>query len=80
MNFFIISCGLQSGAPHIFNFFTLSKGIDPGGPILQHEGPHYGLRKNLRDAKRGTSLQLKNSFAVLIDLIFAARLTQFLFF
>jgi len=25
----------------------------------EHEGPHYGLRKNLRAAKRGTPLQLK---------------------
>ena len=44
----------------------------------EHEGPHYGLRKNLRAAKRGTPLQLKDSFAVLIDLNFAARLTQVL--
>ena len=44
----------------------------------EYEGPHNGLRKNLRAAKRGTPLQLKDSFAVLIDLNFAARLTQVL--
>ena len=44
----------------------------------EYEGPHYGLRKNLRAAKRGTPLQLKDSFAVLNDLNFAARLTQVL--
>jgi len=43
----------------------------------EHEGPHYGLKKNLRAAKRETQLQLKDSFVVLINLIFAARLTQF---
>jgi len=43
----------------------------------EHEGPHYGVTKNLRAAKRRIPLQLKNSFAVLIDLIFAARLTEF---
>jgi len=41
----------------------------------EHDGPHYGLEKYLRSAKR-TPLQLNYSFAVLIDLIFAARLTQ----
>jgi len=25
----------------------------------EHEGPQYGLRKNLRAAKRGTPLQLR---------------------
>jgi len=44
----------------------------------EHEGPHYGLRKNLRAEKRGAPLQLKYTFAVPIDLIFAVRLTQFL--
>ena len=44
----------------------------------EYEGPHYGLRKILRAAKRGTPLRLKDSFVVLIDLIFAARLTQVL--
>jgi len=44
----------------------------------EHEGPHCVLRKNLLAAKRGTPMQLKDSLAVLIDLIFAARLTQFL--
>jgi len=44
----------------------------------EHEGPHYGLRKNLWAAKKGTPLQLKGSFAVLTDLTFAARLTEFL--
>ena len=43
----------------------------------EHEGPHYGLKKNLRAAKRETQLQLKDSFVVLINLTFAARLTQF---
>ena len=44
----------------------------------ENEGPHYGLRKNLRAAKRGTPLPLKDSFAVPTDLNFAARLTQVL--
>jgi len=36
----------------------------------ENEGPHYGLKKNQRAARRGTPLQLKDSFAVLTDLIF----------
>ena len=40
-----------------------------------NEGTHY--RKNLRAAKRGTPLQLKDSFAVPIDVIFAVRLPKF---
>jgi len=43
----------------------------------EHEGPHYGLRKKLRAAKRGTPLQMKDSSAVLVDLVFSACLTQF---
>jgi len=41
------------------------------------KGHDYGLRQNFQAAKRGTPLQLKDSLAVLIDLIFVARLTQF---
>jgi len=36
----------------------------------EDEGPHYGLSKNLRVTKRGTPLQLKDSFVVPTDLIF----------
>jgi len=44
----------------------------------EHEGPHYSLRTNLRAAKGGIPLRSKDSFAVLIDIIFAVRLTQVL--
>jgi len=39
---------------------------------------HIAVRKNLQAAKSETPLQLKDSFAVLIDLIFAPCLTQVL--
>jgi len=42
----------------------------------EHEGPHYGLRKNLRAAERNSIAIGIDWFAVPADLMFAVRLTQ----
>ena len=49
-----------------------------GGPRLRVRRATLRFEEKLRAAKRGTPLQLKDSFAVLTDLNFAARLTQVL--
>ena len=54
--------------------------LEQGGPRRRAWRPHYGLRKHLRAAKRGTSLQLKYSFAVLIDLILLHAIRNFWFY